>query len=98
MELTSSISFFQYTFYNPPLSSMTSTTTYTLDVPATNSDILDLMKSIIEDVGDNRNTRVELRFGTSRLLARDEREREQYPDTVTASEALTTLARSMDLS
>jgi len=72
-------------------------TTYTLDTPATKTDIIGLMKRILEDIGDNYdcNKRVELCFGTVRLLAKDEREREQYPNTVTAQVALDTLDMSI---
>lgn len=68
--------------------------TFTLVVPASNDDVAKLMQVILCAVGDLQE-RVGLRFGTSRLLARDEREREEHSNTVSVREALFTLAAAL---
>ena len=69
--------------------------TYTLEVPATHTDIRNLMLLVLDET-TNLDERVELRFGTCRLLARDERDRELNPDTVSAKEALETLVSALE--
>jgi hypothetical protein len=67
---------------------------FTLEVPASPGHIGVLIQSILRDAPD-LNERVYLFFGTRRLVARDKREREEHPTTVTAWEALMTLAASL---
>ena len=69
------------------------TKTFTLELSATNADIGALMMRILFETA-NLDERVELLFGNCRLLAKDERERELHPDTVTAEEALDCLAET----
>ena len=64
-----------------------STTTYVLEVPATPADIETLLHKILEET-DCLEDRVKLLYGTCRLLCQNENEREEHPDTVTVSEAL----------
>jgi len=76
---------------------MSSCKVYTLDVPACKDAIRQLMDEIIEDAETQPTTpptRVHLEFGTCRLLCRDEREREQHDDKVTAYEAVEVLLMS----
>ena len=68
---------------------------YTLEVTATHNDIKKLMLRILDET-TNLDERVELCFGTCRLVARDERERELNPDTVTAEEALDALVSALE--
>ena len=68
--------------------------TYTLEVPATSVGIRELMRTIIDET--TMEERVELCFGSCRLMARDERERELNPDTVSVKEALLTLISALE--
>ena len=87
-----------YDFFQFPLLTMTSTMTvksYTLNVPATNMDILELtIKIFKENRGNPRDTRVQLAFGTCALLCRDEDERLEHGEKVTVLEAFATLGAS----
>ena len=69
--------------------------TYTLEENCGNTDIKKLMLLILDET-TNLDERVECCFGSSRLLARDVRERELNPDTVSAKEALEVLVMSLD--
>ena len=68
--------------------------TYTLQVPATNADVAMLMQVILKQVSD-LDERVQLLFGTSQLLASDERERQENRETVTVREALIVLTATI---
>ena len=71
---------------------------YTLAVPATNATIGALFSKIIDDVAEHKWTkldRVELCFGTCRLLCQDERERVEQRTSVTLNEVLIVLLSSM---
>ena len=67
--------------------------TFTLECPASNGDVGKLMQSILLTVF-KLEERVVLMFGGCRLLAQDEREREEHSNTVSAREALFTLGHS----
>ena len=69
--------------------------TYTLEENCGNTDIKKLMLLILDET-TNLDEGVELCFGTCRLLARAERERELNPDTVSAKEALETLISALE--
>ena len=73
--------------------STTTSTTYVLEVPATPADIETLLHKILEET-ECLEDRVELLYGTCRLLCRNENEREEHPRTVTVSEAVMTLRAS----
>ena len=71
---------------------------YTLAVPATNATIVQLFSKIADDMVEHKLTesdRVELCFGTCRLLCQDERERVEHPENVTLNYALNVLLSSM---
>ena len=74
--------------------SQTTMKTFTLQCPATNVDVGFLQLKVLHDV-ESLDERIHLEFGTSRLLCRDERERENHGDAVTAREALKTLAMAL---
>jgi hypothetical protein len=68
---------------------------YTLDVPATNDDLLELMIKIMKECPtDPRDTRIKLAFGNCSLLCRDAAERAEHRDSVTVWEAYKTLQAS----
>ena len=72
---------------------------YTLDVPATNDDLLELIIKMLKECrinneGDLRNTRIKLAYGNCSLLCRDENERAEHHDKVTVWEAFKTLQAS----
>jgi hypothetical protein len=67
--------------------------TFTLEVPATNADVGKLMLRVLAETS-NLDERVVLKYGTCRLVASDERDREAHPGTVSVKEALETLAKS----
>ena len=68
-------------------------TTYTLEVPATNQDINQLIVKIVQEA-TSVDTRVTLQYGTCRLLCSDEAERRQFGSRVTVKEALEVLHNS----
>ena len=70
--------------------------TYVLEVPATKEDIGNLLLRLIRE-SEFLNERVHLEFGTSRLLCRNEREREEHRDRVTVREAMNVLVLAMDV-
>lgn len=57
-------------------------TTYTLEVPASNEAICQLMQRILEENPD-QNHRVQLHFGTAALTCLDEEERAEHGTNVT---------------
>ena len=72
------------------MSSTEETKSYTLEVPATRSSIMELVTQIMED-HPNPDTRVKLAFGTAGLLCYDEIERAEHQDKVKLGYALNTL-------
>ena len=74
-----------------------STTTYTLEVPATYENIFALFCEIMDDtenLPDGLDTRVILKFGTCSLLCEDEAERREFNNKVKARSALEVLRNS----
>jgi hypothetical protein len=68
---------------------------YTLDVPATNMDLMELIIKILKECPtDPRDTRIKLAFGNCSLLCRDAEERAEHHDSVTVWEAHKTLVAS----
>ena len=70
----------------------THTHTFTLQVPATNHDINELVIDILTTCRPDE--RITLKYGTCKLLCRDEAERREFEDMVTVKEACETLFAS----
>ena len=66
--------------------------TYTLQTPATNQDINQLIVRISET--EQPGSRVTLNFGTCRLMCQDEAERREFGSSVTMEEAVVVLFNS----
>jgi hypothetical protein len=67
---------------------------FTLEVPANNQAIGNLIRRIMDEVA-NGEVRINLHFGTCSLMCEDELEREEHGANVTANYALRTLMSSM---
>jgi hypothetical protein len=71
-------------------STATAVKSFTLEVPANNQALHDLIWQIMDEA-ENGDERINLHFGTNSLLCEDEQEREEHRNNVTANYAIQTL-------